>query len=185
MTDNKRKIKLINRSFQFRLMAKFVLINTLILVLFGALIYVFFNSEIDANLSSAHVMYRNVSQMLFPIVLTLSVLNILITAGVIVVVVLYSSHKIAGPVYRFNQALKAVTAGDLAPLTRVREKDQFRELSESFSEMTGVLSGDMGEIKKGIEALKSLHADDAQSTGTDDIDAVLSRLEEITGKYKL
>jgi methyl-accepting chemotaxis protein len=181
-TDNKRKIKLIDRSFQFRLMGKFVLINTVILVLFGALIYVFFSSEISANLASAHVMYRNVSEMLLPIVLTLSVLNILFTAIVIVVVVLYSSHKIAGPVYRFNEALKAVTAGDLAPLTRIREKDQFQELSDSFGEMTGVLSRDMGELKKGIEALKSLHA---QSAGADDIDAALSRLEEIAGKYKL
>ena len=181
MTSNKRIIKLINRSFQFRLIGKFVLLNTVILVLFGAVIYVFFNSEVSANLASAHVMYRNVSQMLLPIVLTLSLLNILFTAGVIAVVVLYSSHKIAGPVYRFNEALKAVTAGNLAPLTRIREKDQFRELAENFGEMTGVLSDDMGELKKGIEALKALHA---QSAGADEVAAALARLEEITGKYK-
>ena len=53
MIENKRKIKLINRDFQYKLMAKFIIINAFILALFGSIIYVFFNSEIDTNLKSA------------------------------------------------------------------------------------------------------------------------------------
>lgn len=175
--DNKRrKVKLINRSFQFELMAKFILINTIILVLFGVLIYIFFNSEISAELASAHTTLRNMSQMLMPIVLTLSVINILISALVITAVVLYASHRVAGPWFRFNEALKAMASGNLAPLTKIREDDQLQEISVSLGEAAARLGGDFNRIKQLVEEMKS-HAN------TPELKEKLEALEAITGGY--
>ena len=105
MKENRRKIVLINKKFQFRLIAMFILLNAVIMIVFGAIMFLFLNSEIEANLNSAHVTYSNLSQMLFPILLTLSGLNIIISSIVIAGFVLFASHKLAGPLYRFNSVI--------------------------------------------------------------------------------
>ncbi len=148
MSEEKRKIKLINRDFQYKLMAKFILINGLILALFGAIIYVFFNSEIDTNLKSATAAYSSVAQMLLPIIVTLSVLAILITSIIIIMVVLNASHKIAGPLFRFNKALNEIENKNLKPYSNIRAKDQLGGLADSFSKMTDVLASDVSKMKE-------------------------------------
>lgn len=178
----KRKIKLINRSFQYRLMAKFILVNIFILILFGGMIYIFFQSEISANLASAHATYRSVSQMLLPIVLTLSLLNILFTSLIIAWAVVYWSHKIAGPLYRFNEALKEIAGGNLAPLTRIREDDQLKELSQTLGKVTGQFSRDVSGIKNKIEEMKQLLT---QYSVPEELRTKLEELENIAGKYRL
>jgi methyl-accepting chemotaxis protein len=182
MNQTRRKIKLIDRDFQFRLIVKFIIINTLVLALFGALIYIFFNSEISSNFASAHVTYKNISQMLLPIVLTLSVINLLVTSIIIFVVVLYASHKIAGPMYRFNAAVGEITARNLHPLTKIREKDQLRGLSDSLAQMAETLAADFTEIKNKISEAKTLLP---KENTPPELREKLEDVEAIINKYNL
>ncbi len=45
------------------------------------------------------------------------------------------SHKMAGPVYRFEQTCKAIAKGDFSQRVRLREGDQFTELQDEFNKM--------------------------------------------------
>ncbi len=95
--------------------------------------------------------------MLFPIVITLSVLNILISSGIITLFVLYASFRIAGPIYRFNAALKEIIQGNLNPLLKLRDKDELYAVSESLIELTDYLS-DVTHKTKAISAdMKSIN----------------------------
>jgi len=80
MAEKQRRIILINRGFQLKLILKFLLVNILIMVVFGVSIYSFLNSELDTGLRSAHVTYKNIKDMLLPIVITLSVLSVLVSS---------------------------------------------------------------------------------------------------------
>ena len=56
----------------------------------------------------------------------------------IVFVVLISailSHRMAGPVYRFEQTCKAIAKGDFSQRVRLRKGDQFMELQDEFNKM--------------------------------------------------
>ncbi len=178
----KRKIKLIDRRFQYRLMLRFILVNVLVLVLFGGFIYLFFESEVSANLASAHAAYRSVSQMLFPVVLTLSLLNILITSILMAFLVVYSSHKIAGPLYRFNEALKEISGGNLKPLTRVRDGDQLGCLAQSLGQAVRRLGGDMAAIKEQLDRIKVAHSKDI---GSQELREKLCEIEKVVGAYRV
>ena len=147
MTEEKRKVKLINRDFQYKLMSKFIIINALILAIFGVIIYIFFKSEIATNLASAHAQYKSVAEMLLPIIITLSLLAIILTSIIIILLVLNASHKIAGPLYRFNGAVKEMTEKNLNPYSGIRTDDQLNELSNSFSKMKEVLANDFQKMK--------------------------------------
>lgn len=45
------------------------------------------------------------------------------------------SHKMAGPVYRFEQTCKAIAKGDFSQRVRLRKGDQFIELQDEFNKM--------------------------------------------------
>ena len=158
----RRKIKLISRTFQIQLIIKFILINAILLCVFGILLYVFLKSEVGSNLSSAHVTYQTVYQMLSPIILTISILNIVFISVVISFVVLYSSHKIAGPLYRFNEALKQIAAKNLKTITTVRDQDQLTEISASLTAVKDRFAVDLSTMKKQSQELLEQLSKDPQ-----------------------
>jgi hypothetical protein len=49
-------------------------------------------------------------------------------------------HRIVGPLYRFRQVIKAVTAGEPVPLITLREGDQLLEMRDELNEMLQALA---------------------------------------------
>jgi hypothetical protein len=173
----KRRIKLINRDFQIGLMLKLIAVQAALLALFGAALYMFLRGEVGANLSSAHVAYRTVGEMLFPIVLTLSLLNLALTAFTTAVAILFASHRIAGPLFRFNQALREMAGRNLRAMTKIREDDQLTEISASLSQVRDVWAADVAQLKaasKGLEAALPEAAEEARRRQAE-IESVLAR----------
>ncbi len=161
---------------------KFILINIIILTLFGYLCYIFFDSEIESNLQSAHVSYTNFRDMLFPIVLTLSLINIILSSLIISGYVLYASFRLAGPMYRFNEISRAIGERDLNPVTKIRSDDQFSECSRTISASMKILSDDIALVKDHIGSLRDL----TEKNGEKGLLLVkIKELEKITGKYRL
>jgi hypothetical protein len=162
-----RKIKLINRDFQIGLMIKFFLANAAILALFGAILFLFLRGEVESNLHSAHVTYKTVGAMLFPIILTLSLLILAILSVTTSYVILHASHRIAGPMYRFNQALTEMQGRNLKAMTKIRESDQLAEISTSLERVRDLWAGDVGRLRKLVDDLRAAlpadaHGDDAR-----------------------
>jgi len=178
---NRRKIILINKSFQYKLIAKFIILNTTILIIFAGFIYLFFNSELDSNLHPAHVTFKNMKEMLFPIITTLSLINIIISSIIIWIYILFASHKLAGPMYRFNQALDEIGDRNLKPLINLREGDQYIEISSSFEKMTGLLVDDISTIQDGISRLKETSHDVSKS---DETKKIIGELDKKLKEYK-
>ncbi len=49
------------------------------------------------------------------------------------------SHKMAGPVYRFEQTCKAIAKGDFSQRVHLRKGDRLQELQEEFNKMMDVV----------------------------------------------
>ena len=49
------------------------------------------------------------------------------------------SHKMAGPVYRFEQTCRAIAKGDFSQRIHLRKGDQFTELQDEFNKMMDVI----------------------------------------------
>lgn len=180
--QQKRRIILINKKFQFKMIIKFILINIVILTLFGFLCYIFFNSEIESNLQSAHVSYNNFKDMLFPIILTLSLINIILSSLLISGYVLYASFRLAGPMFRFNEICRALGERDLDPVTKIREGDQYLECSHTLTATVHLLSDDISRMKSLIAGFKDLTE---KNSDKETLAGKIKELEEITGKYRL
>lgn len=57
----------------------------------------------------------------------------------VVIISAIVSHKMAGPVYRFEQACKAIAKGDFTQRVHLRKGDQLIELQDEFNKMMDVV----------------------------------------------
>jgi methyl-accepting chemotaxis protein len=71
-----------------------------------------------------------------------------------IVVTLFVSHKIAGPMFRFEKELKQVTEGDLTKRVVLRKKDQITDMAESLNDMISSLHEKLLDIQTDVERIR-------------------------------
>lgn len=177
---NRRKTIMINWAFQARMIGVFVAINVFLMVMFQLAIYLFMDSEIDTMLSRTHVTLLNVRDMLVPMLISLSMLNILISSLAIAAFVLFASFRIAGPLYRFHVITNDINNRNFDTYTRIRTGDQLYNLAQEMEQMKYTLSGDISLLINELNAAKKTIGGDS-----DALEDHLDRMDEILGAYRL
>lgn len=86
---------------------------------------------------------------------------VLISGGLAIFVVLYASHKIAGPLYRFEKLCEQIGDGQLETVTSLREHDQLQELGAAFAGMVAKLRTRKAQRDKAVTELTG-HLDQLQ-----------------------
>ncbi len=181
--NHKRRTRvLIDKTFQFRQIALFMAINLFMLVLFTCFTYLFFGDELKTNLASAHATYRSVWQMILPILLTLGLLNLFLSSILIFIFVLFASHKIAGPLYRFQIWIDELGKRNFQTITSIREKDQLHPLSLSLKQTTEVLGDDLRRLADGTGRLRQLLSSTAEGQESR---KVVESMHELLSRYRL
>lgn len=136
---SKRRNVFIKKDFQGR----FILGAFTLILLSGLcsalLIYLITGDDLQAQSQSAHANIVNAWERLGISILIGNVVSIVVAGAVAVISVLYASHKIAGPLYRFESLCEDVGNGNLDTITQLREKDQLQELALSFASMVAKL----------------------------------------------
>lgn len=138
-TVTKRRQIFIKKDFQGR----FILGAFALILLAGLcsalLIYWMTGGDLQAQSQSAHANIVNAAERLGVSILIGNLAAILVAGGIAVSAVLYASHKIAGPLYRFETLCQEVGDGKLDTVTHLREHDQLQDLALSFSNMVAKL----------------------------------------------
>lgn len=73
--------------------------------------------------------------------------KVLIYLLFVVVISAFLSHKMAGPVYRFEQTCKAIAKGDFSQRVHLRKGDQFVELQDDFNAMMDRVEAEINKKK--------------------------------------
>jgi len=169
-----RRIVLIDHRFQLRMAAAFIALQVLLTALFSFGLYLFMDSEIHADLASAHASYQSLSQMLLPIVVVLAVFSVTLSIILVTVFVVRISHKVAGPMYRFRMVLEALAQRRIDPMTRIRPDDQLAELAISLDKALLGVKTDMQLLQQTASRLQ-------ENDGKGDRDAVTADIALIAG----
>jgi hypothetical protein len=178
MTPQKpRRIVLINPRYQLRLAAAFLVVQLVLTGLFAGGLYLFLDSELHASLASAHAQAQSLERMLLPIVLVLSCFSLAFSTVLVTLFVVFLTHKVAGPIYRFRSALESLAGRDLGAPTAIRPEDQLEEVAHSMREAFATLATDFGTLgDAATEARRSAEAagDTATLAAVAKIEGVLS-----------
>ena len=139
----RRSTIFIKKNLQLRYMVLIVLS-----VLCGLAIMTF---ELTATLSDLFDTYPVLVQPIYDEFIPIAAsffYKILIYLLFVVVISAFLSHKMAGPVYRFEQVCKAVAKGDFSQRVHLRKGDQFIELQDDFNAMMDRVEEEINKNKK-------------------------------------
>lgn len=107
---------------------------------------------------------------------------------IIVILTAIISHRIAGPIYRFERAAEAVATGDLTHRVNLREGDHLDELQDEFNEMVENLQARVERDRALIAQLRG-QIDEAHKSADKQtqefLEALRDELGKVTGEFKV
>ena len=115
----------------------------------------------------------------------------------IVILALSISHKIAGPIYRFEKAITAMEEGDLSQNIQLRKGDYFFSMMDRINTMTRTLKDELSFLKAendkagaGLAAIisqlgKSGLSEQEVSNQVKEVDKVQKAVAERLAKFRL
>lgn len=135
---NNRKIILINKPFQLRVVGYFIGLALINITIFYACIYYFFwnlrHTGLTAGLKPNHVFFLFVDEQSY-IMTMIFVAVAVFTVSFLLIIGLLISHKIAGPLYHLKKHIdECEEKGELSPI-RFRKGDFFLEVQDAFNRL--------------------------------------------------
>lgn len=101
--------------------------------------------------------------------------------GIIYALIVFHSHRIAGPIYRFTDALKRIGGGDLTQHVHLRKNDFLKDMGVEINRLAHSQNQTMLELTRAIRALKQANQHANNPVMAKEIDA----LESIVSRHRL
>jgi len=156
MKSKNRKTLFIQKQFQLKSIASVIAIIAASGVLSGLIFYFMLSSELSSELQTAHSQIKNTWDSLAPAIVFGNIITIIVIGVVASIVVLYQSHKIAGPLYRIQTICDDVAKGNYDTMTSLRRDDQLTNLAKSFESMLTALQEKDAKRKKATTIIVDL-----------------------------
>jgi methyl-accepting chemotaxis protein len=170
-----RKIVFIDRKFQTSFILKFLGLLIIGTAVFDVAAYFILNRRLEESLYSAHMTIKSVGEILLPTLVSLSVIFLVLLGIAILLMTLFVSHLIAGPLYAIRRYIERIGEGELDFDARLRSKDQTTPLAMSLSESLQMLN-------RRLSAIQDLSADLLQ-TSRELNESVQEQSGESRGKF--
>ena len=151
---NPRRVYFIEKKFQASFILKFCALVITSSLLTGALVYFLSQQSTTVAFEHSRAVVKSTADFLLPLLIQTIIVVGIIVAISTVILTLFISHKIAGPLYRLKKELNAVGFGYLADSFSLREDDQLQDIAASMSEMVKGLKERIGNLKNDWRSLK-------------------------------
>ena len=134
-TISKRNQYFIKKTFQIKIILRFLVILIIGGIIFGVGLYFFASNELGTKLYVAHIAINDTRDILLPAIIFTSIIVFKLLSAVTVYTVLYLSHKIAGPLYKFEIIAAEIGKGNLNVYVKLRGGDELLPLQNAFENM--------------------------------------------------
>jgi nitrate/nitrite-specific signal transduction histidine kinase len=132
---NRRRNHFIEKSFQTKFIMKFCLLVVAAGVLTIALLYTLGMRSTTVTIVNSRVVVQSTADYLLPILIQTVLIVVVVVGMATVVVTLYVSHKIAGPLYRLKKAMQEISDGNFDTAINLRKFDQLQDIAQAFNAM--------------------------------------------------
>ena len=179
----KRKNYFINRVFQSEFILKFCGLVVIGSTVFGIILYLFSKHTLTTSFENSRLVIKSTADYLFPGLLFGGLIVAIFTALAASVVVMLMTHRIAGPMYRFEKYINEIGSGRLYSDLKIRKKDQFQNMAGSLNKMTQDLKLGLVEVNEVSEKLDKLIGQLSDSSSREillkeDIKRIVSELKK-------
>ena len=177
--SNKRRNYFIKKKFQIGFIYRFIALILLEAILIAALLM----CASRGTLTTAYYGTRLLIEKT-PIFFLTKFIIITVVVGIAIglaglVIFIYLSHRIAGPLFRFEKTIGEISKGDLSFRVNLRKADQLKSLQEPVNTLLTNMDEHIKQMKNDIDdGLSAISEKDIKET------ASYPRLKEIFQKLK-
>lgn len=126
-TIYKRRHFFIKKGFQVRFMLLFCLLILFWGGLSACLVFYLSKGDLTSWFTSSGLAVTDTAVYLLPTILLTNLIATILIAISTIVVTLFVSHKIAGPIFRLEKDIDVIAKGDLSFRVKFRKGDQLKE----------------------------------------------------------
>lgn len=179
MFQNRRRNYFIKKEFQRNFIIKFCILVILGSLISGAIIYSMSKATVTTTFENSRLTIKSTADFILPAVLLSSAVVIVSIGLATIVITLFTSHKIAGPLYRMEKDVQEVTSGNLKIRFNLRQGDEIKPLAASLDTMVQILRTRIAIIKDAICELESaINLAEADKKAKDSLWRLKKTLEE-------
>lgn len=180
---HRRKQYFIKKRFQFRFILKFCLLLLGGVVISTALLFFLSKGTLTSSFRDSRLVIENTGSAILPAVIYTNLITLALISIAVIAVTLFVSHKIAGPMYRFENELKEVSQGNLTKHITLREEDQMTDIVDELNAMIVSLHDRVADIQSRVDRLAETA--DAQGLPAETRDQLKQLQKRINDKFTL
>ncbi len=151
---NQRRNYFIKKEFQAKFILKFCILIISACAVMGALIYFLSTKTATTSFENLRLIVKSTSNFILPTLILSSLVAIIFISTATIIVVLFISHRIAGPLYRLEKSLAEIGSGNLAVDVRLRKSDEIKALAASVNNMIRNLRNPISSSQEKIKELE-------------------------------
>ena len=191
--DNRRRNYFINKKFQTQFILRFCGLVLLGAVISGAALfsYVFVKDTVTTAFVNSRLSIITTADYILPVILGASIIAIVLVSIATAIVVMYLSHRIAGPLFRIEKDLSQISEGDLTLKILLRTNDEIKRLAENINQTNENIRIKISEAKinlkdlnKQVKELSVSMKDDNVKSKLDDILKTKEKLSKTLNYFK-
>ncbi|MFA6078656.1 MAG: methyl-accepting chemotaxis protein [Candidatus Omnitrophota bacterium] len=182
---HRRKNYFIKKKFQLNFLSGFILLLLLESLLLGGLFMHLSTDTLTTGYSNSVLKVERTSDFFFVSFLLSTLVAAVAMALVGMGVFIMLSHRLAGPLFRFESTLKDLENGDLTQRINLRKTDEIMALKESLNTLIESMDVRIGRIKKEITELHLLIAKKNAPASLEKIYSIIEQLENEIDHFKV
>lgn len=155
MKNSARHTYLINRVFQIRFILKIIAMTLAATAFAGLGFYLLADSQLDSSFFSAHRDIQNARELLVPAVALAALVTFAVVAVLSVFITVRETHRLAGPLFRFEKNIRSMAEGRLETLTTLRKGDELRGLATALNQLSAALQDASRQTQASVSSLRS------------------------------
>ena len=138
-SGTRRRKYLVKKGFQFRFILKFCAVVLGGVVVSTCLLFIFSQDTLTSSFNNSRLVIRSTGLVILPAVIYTNLIVLGLISAATIFVTLVVSHKIAGPLFRFEKELWEIGEGTLTRKISFRKDDQMIEMAEGLNDMVEAL----------------------------------------------
>ena len=165
----------VKKGFQASFILKFCLLLLGGMVLSTLLLLLMSQDTLTSSFQDSRLVIQATSEAILPGLVTTNLITIVVVTVAAAAVLLFVSHRIAGPLYRLEKEITRIGEGDLSVQVSLRRKDQIGELAQTLNMATSQVHTKVFHLAEKLNEARALAAREGSCQETL---ALLDQLED-------
>ncbi len=166
MTPHKRRNIFIKKDFQGKLILGYFLFVVGGCLFFFVLLGFFSADSLTISYQNHDLQFEQTPIMLFKKAISTYWLFIVVISVFLIAGTMFITHRIAGPIYRFEKTLDRMLKKDLNTTIKLRPKDEGKALAEKINQFNKELSQTLITLQRNTKALEELLSDTKKTSSS-------------------